>query len=208
MLEFILSVVPLILLCTAFGLLIINFDEVLGYLLYVAKNLVQTETPELPSNQLLTPDQVAPPKKSVPFYQYPFIFIMRLVTLFQAIFLPEIHISARIGNHPFEEANIFNATAQQEAQKSQIKTYNTPTPSVLQTSAAQVVTTHFSSGMPSIPIFAILKNVFFYLMIIFPFALLGVGIMLYMTETKATGESLDEWMTSKVGSMIELFSSQ
>lgn len=212
MLEFILSVVPLILLCTAIGLLVINFDEVLSYLIYLAKSLVQPDQAytQFAEPQLPNPEQQAV-KQTLPFYKIPLLILRRCITLIRVIFLPDIHISTGLKSSTDEEVNVFDATAQQEAQKSELKTYNTPNVSTEGANAgnpAKLIVNRVSAEHHSVPIFSILKHVIVYLLIIFPFALIGAGIMMYFSETKITGESLDRWLTAKVATLVEMFSNQ
>ncbi|MDQ3098520.1 MAG: hypothetical protein M3Q44_02130 [bacterium] len=127
MLQFVVQFLPLIFLCAAFGVVLLNFDSVAAYIVYVISMLIQPKelihaTNEFSSVPIPTPAQ----KKKVSFF-HPLI---RIWTLFIVLFFPSIDIEKATGRKTVKikesQTSIYEEKTQEEANKYRIKTYSVP----------------------------------------------------------------------------------
>lgn len=127
MLQFIVQFLPLIFLCAAFGIVLLNFGSVAEYIIYVISMLVQPkEFANLTSTVAPLPPPTPENKRKFSFKR-PFI---RIWTLFLVLFFPNVDIEKMSTKSTLtedqENTTFYSEKAQEEINKYRIKTYSTP----------------------------------------------------------------------------------
>lgn len=122
MIEFLLNILPLIFVCSAIGILLINFPTVSAYIIYVFSMLTK------PQELLETSRQMSPTSKTIPKQKNIFIPFIRAATLFRVLFFPNMDLESMANSKkqtPEETLrSIYSEKAQEEIDKYQIKTYS------------------------------------------------------------------------------------
>lgn len=130
MLEVLFGLVPLIFVCSAIGLILLNFDAVAQYLIYSVSNLASSKKVynQIVHQEYIPSDLALIEKKSkVAFNPIKLIstFFTRLFTLIKAIFIPNIDIDIRPTKiAKIQSDNLVQKIASQETNKLQIKSYS------------------------------------------------------------------------------------
>lgn len=129
--EVIFGVIPLIFVCSAVALVLINFDSVAEYFIYTFANASRKKTARQQAYDPVTIEN-QPPTSTRKFSLNPFrllknIFI-RIFNLFAAIFLPKISLdlsfSSEITPRNDTEHNYLTQIAQNQVQQLNIKSYS------------------------------------------------------------------------------------
>lgn len=126
MLEVIFGLIPLIFICSAIGLILLNFDYVAQYVMYTFSNIISSKN--VYQNVVLKNVQ-PPPKtdnqKNLNLFAITYVFFKRTITLFKAIFIPDISIDLRPARMvKIQSENIIEKIASKEIQKINLKTYS------------------------------------------------------------------------------------
>ncbi len=125
MLQFIVQFLPLIFLCAAFGVVLLNFDAVAEYVVYVISMLVQPKELLHVSNELAVPLPPQTQKKKFSLFRP----IIRVWTLFNVLFFPDLDLGKLTGRKhksSLEDINVYSEKTKQEIDKYSIKTYSVP----------------------------------------------------------------------------------
>jgi hypothetical protein len=123
MLEILFGIMPLIFVCSAVGILLINFPTVSAYIVYVLSMMVKPHDLIQEAKEQSAP--IEKPHEQKNKLMIPFI---RMATLFRVLFFPNIDIdsTARVERSFAESAirNVYSEKAQEEINKYPIKTYS------------------------------------------------------------------------------------
>jgi hypothetical protein len=119
MLEILFGLLPLIFVCSAIGVILLNFEAVAMYIVYVLSMLFRPK-------ELLSASNLTPSETTTKFKFTPFTPIIRLWTLFRVLFFPNIEFEAILSRKKpivTEEQSFLSQNAAKTAAKFSIKTY-------------------------------------------------------------------------------------
>jgi hypothetical protein len=126
MLQFIVQFLPLIFLCAAFGVVLLNFDSVAAYIVYVISMLIQPKELLHATNEMSALPVPTPEQKKQFSIKRPFI---RIWTLFIVLFFPSIDVEKITGKKTKKaeaQVNVYLEKTQEVVNKYRIKTYSVP----------------------------------------------------------------------------------
>jgi hypothetical protein len=119
MLEILFGLLPLIFVCSAIGVILLNFEAVAMYIVYVLSMLFRPK-------ELLNATSLTPLETTTKFKFTPFTPFIRLWTLFRVLFFPNIEFDAILSKKKpiaTEEQSFLSQNAAKTAAKFSIKTY-------------------------------------------------------------------------------------